>query len=150
MLLSNLQKILEKKTKNVLGNEALVLFYPLFFSRSNKQLQREFLKQKIIKSKERNLLFPKEPLLLTWAARKQLQYLNYMDRSYWSPTMLADSFPVSPTLAKKLLRSVLIPADKSAIVDYDKRVYQKWLNLKSILEVEEEEKETQMDEDMKW
>jgi len=66
---------------------------------------RAFLKQKIIETKLAKLHGkPKMPNLLTWAARAQITYLHKEDPIYWTPEVLADSFPATPAVIKEILR----------------------------------------------
>jgi len=61
-------------------------------------------KAKILEKKEREYLEPKMPNLLTWAARAQIKHLNKKDPQYWTPDVLAQSFPVTKDIILKILR----------------------------------------------
>ncbi|XP_045156180.2 uncharacterized protein LOC123522814 [Mercenaria mercenaria] len=92
--------------------------------------QRKYIKRKIIEKKERALYGEKMPRLLTWAARLQIIYLNKTDPAYWTPDMLAESFPVSKHGVIRILKQNHIPLDEEYIHEYDKGVYMNWLRLK--------------------
>jgi hypothetical protein len=38
---------------------------------------------------------PREPKLLTWAAKEKIRYLHHEDPTTWTPEKLAESFPCS-------------------------------------------------------
>lgn len=43
---------------------------------------------------------PKEPNMLTWSEKEQIRYLHQSEPEKWTPIVLAQSFPASPTIIK--------------------------------------------------
>ncbi|GAB6031220.1 hypothetical protein CHUAL_009035 [Chamberlinius hualienensis] len=75
---------------------------------------------------------PPEPCFLTFAAKEQLRYLRETDSETWSFEKLAESFPITVSGVKKLLRNKnYLPNSEEAIIKHDKTVLENWKLLKS-------------------
>lgn len=101
---------------------------------SEEDKRRQITKNRILKRKERAQLGPKEPNILTWAARAQIRFLHAQDPYQWTPEVLADSFPVSKEAIISILKSKRLPEDENEIEKHDRKVHRNWLKLKSELE----------------
>jgi len=75
---------------------------------------------------------PSEPCLLTWAAKEQLRYLHETDEATWTPEKLAESFPISISGVKKLLKNNFCMSTEAQIENHDKAVYDRWKWLRSV------------------
>jgi hypothetical protein len=91
--------------------------------------QRTYVKNRIIVKKLRNFHRQKEPTILTWAARSQIQYLHKKDPIYWTPEMLSQSFPVPVNAIKAILRYDFLPPNEKFVKEYDQDVISNWIQL---------------------
>ncbi|XP_060606644.1 uncharacterized protein LOC132758954 [Ruditapes philippinarum] len=91
--------------------------------------QRTYVKNRIIVKKLRNFHRQKEPTILTWAARSQIQYLHKKDPIYWTPEMLSQSFPVPVNAIKAILRYDFLPPNEKFVQEYDQDVISNWIQL---------------------
>ncbi|XP_052792728.1 uncharacterized protein LOC128226743 [Mya arenaria] len=105
--------------------------------RNLKKEHRIFVKNKIIQSKFKKMYRgPQMPNLLTWAARAQIQYLHEQDPIYWTPEMLADSFPTTPDVIRYIIKKKKLPNDEYDIYRHDRAVFRNWQKLKEAATVE--------------
>ncbi|XP_014253186.1 uncharacterized protein LOC106668721 isoform X2 [Cimex lectularius] len=68
----------------------------------------------------------KKPNMLTWSEKEQIRHLNHIDPEIWTPEKLADSFPATIDVIKKLIRSQWIPRDLKRVKKHDKAVSANW------------------------
>lgn len=87
-----------------------------------KALQAKIVKQKYFKE---NL-----PNLLTWSEKEQIRFLNLQDSVEWSPEKIAESFPVTAEIVKKLLKYPWKSADEQRIARHDASAMRNWRELK--------------------
>ncbi|XP_049872109.1 uncharacterized protein LOC126370976 [Pectinophora gossypiella] len=70
------------------------------------------------------------PNLLTWSEKEQIRHLATTDPSEWTPEKIAESFPVTVTVVKKLLKYPWRPATKERIARHDASAMRNWKELK--------------------
>ena len=71
-----------------------------------------------------------EANLLTWAAKEQIKFLNAKSPETWTPSVIAQHFPVSEKGALKILKSKWAPKSTQQLRDHDDRVAQNWQELR--------------------
>ncbi|XP_022695382.1 uncharacterized protein LOC111264065 isoform X1 [Varroa jacobsoni] len=86
--------------------------------------------KKILMKKEENP-HPPESNLLHWAAKQQIIYLHRKNPEEWTPTKIAEEFPISAIGAKRLLKSKFL-IEKNKIAEHDAEVDLRWKLLKKI------------------
>lgn len=70
------------------------------------------------------------PNLLTWSEKEQIRHLATTQPDEWTPEKLAESFPVTVPVVKKLLKHVWKPATEQRIARHDQSVMRNWKELK--------------------
>ncbi|CAH2049266.1 unnamed protein product, partial [Iphiclides podalirius] len=85
-------------------------------------LQHKIVKQKYFKD---NL-----PNLLTWSEKEQIRHLATAHPDEWTPERIAESFPVTAQVAKKLLKYPWKPATDERIARHDASALRNWKDLK--------------------
>lgn len=73
----------------------------------------------------------KSPNLLTWAEKEQIRYLHNSDTEKWTIDKLAQSFPASKEIVKKVLKASWQPRESARIVKHDQMVQKNWELLRS-------------------
>ncbi|KAJ9576165.1 hypothetical protein L9F63_006987 [Diploptera punctata] len=73
----------------------------------------------------------KSPNLLTWAEKEQIHYLHSSDPEKWNINKLAESFPATEEIIKKILKSSWKPQDSTRIIKHDQMVQKNWQLLQS-------------------
>eukprot|EP00090_Calanus_glacialis_P010440 TRINITY_DN18824_c0_g1_i1.p1 TRINITY_DN18824_c0_g1~~TRINITY_DN18824_c0_g1_i1.p1 ORF type:complete len:479 (-),score=140.43 TRINITY_DN18824_c0_g1_i1:36-1439(-) len=96
--------------------------------KADEENQRELAKRKIIQKK----VFPKapNPSLLTLMEKEMIKYLHKKDSVEWSIERLAESFPATPGVIQKVLKSKTVYVE-AAIKKYNKTVVDNWKLLSS-------------------
>jgi len=91
--------------------------------KADEENQRELAKRKIIQKN----VFPKapNPSLLTLMEKEMIKYLHKKDPVEWSIERLAESFPATPEVIRKVLKSQTMYV-KAAIKKYNKTVVENW------------------------
>ncbi|CAH2087461.1 unnamed protein product [Euphydryas editha] len=70
------------------------------------------------------------PNLLTWSEKEQIRYLASTQPQEWTPQKLAESFPVTENVVKKLLKYPWKPATEQRIARHDASAMRNWRELK--------------------
>ncbi|KAG7300227.1 hypothetical protein JYU34_015790 [Plutella xylostella] len=70
------------------------------------------------------------PNLLTWSEKEQIRLLNSENPEEWTPDRIAESFPVTAPVVKKLLKYPWKPASESRIARHDASALRNWRELK--------------------
>ncbi|CAB3244660.1 unnamed protein product [Arctia plantaginis] len=70
------------------------------------------------------------PNLLTWSEKEQIRHLASTEPDEWTPEKIAESFPVTVLVAKKLLKYPWKPATVQRIARHDSSVMRNWKELK--------------------
>ncbi|KAL4718611.1 hypothetical protein ACJJTC_013683, partial [Scirpophaga incertulas] len=70
------------------------------------------------------------PNLLTWSEKEQILHLAMTQPDQWSPERIAESFPVTAQIAKKLIKYSWKPATLQRIARHDASVLRNWKELK--------------------
>ncbi|CAH1391105.1 unnamed protein product [Nezara viridula] len=79
-----------------------------------KKIERKFFKKEVY------------PSLLTWSEKEQIRYLYNLDPTIWSPEKLSESFPATPEIIKKLIKSQWKPMTSQRILHHDTAVKENW------------------------
>ncbi|KAM3965540.1 uncharacterized protein ACR2FA_000387 [Aphomia sociella] len=108
---SNFYKVGEAYNEHV--NETLIGKY---------ELRHQIIKEKYFKE---NM-----PNLLTWSEKEQIRYLATTHSEEWTPERIAESFPVTVPVVKKLLKYPWKPATELRIARHDASVMRNWRELK--------------------
>jgi len=93
-------------------------------------------KRKMIEKK----MFPKppNPVLLTWMEKETIRHLHQLDPVEWSPERLAESFPATPDIIKKVLSNRTFHRGVN-VAKYDSMAMENWKLLsQGRLEIDEE------------
>lgn len=84
-------------------------------------------KKHTFKTIERKHFKPEqEPNMLTWAEKEQIRFLHNEDPNQWTEEKLAESFPATPSVIKKLLKAVWKPNSAERIQKHDQHVASNW------------------------
>lgn len=84
-------------------------------------------KKHTFKAIERKHFKPEqEPNMLTWAEKEQIRYLHNEDPNQWTEEKLAESFPASPSVIKKVLKAAWKPNSAERIRKHDEQVARNW------------------------
>ncbi|KAG8234572.1 hypothetical protein J437_LFUL015363 [Ladona fulva] len=102
------------------------------------KIHREFEREKtkaartlsFVITKDKYFKSAKLPNLLTWSEKEQIKYLHQLDPKEWDVESLSKSFPSTPDIIKKILKSKWKPKDGSALERHDKAVERNWILLK--------------------
>ncbi|XP_026326154.1 uncharacterized protein LOC113234846 [Hyposmocoma kahamanoa] len=86
------------------------------------ELRHQIIKEKYFKE---NM-----PNLLTWSEKEQIRHLATMHPDEWTPERIAESFPITVPVAKKLLKYVWKPASQARIARHDESALRNWKELK--------------------
>ncbi|XP_023949608.2 uncharacterized protein LOC112054159 [Bicyclus anynana] len=79
------------------------------------------------------------PNLLTWSEKEQIRHLAATQPDEWTPQRIAESFPVTEHVAKKLLKYPWKPATEERIARHDASAMRNWRELKEgTLDIPEE------------
>ncbi|XP_028158179.1 uncharacterized protein LOC114351240 [Ostrinia furnacalis] len=70
------------------------------------------------------------PNLLTWSEKEQIRHLANTEPDEWTPERLAESFPVTASTVKKILKYPWKPATEERIARHDASVMRNWRELK--------------------
>ncbi|CAD0202245.1 unnamed protein product [Chrysodeixis includens] len=70
------------------------------------------------------------PNLLTWSEKEQIRHLASTEPDEWTPEKIAESFPVTAPVVKKLLKYPWKPATAERIARHDASVMRNWKELK--------------------
>ncbi|XP_064292515.1 uncharacterized protein LOC128675747 isoform X2 [Plodia interpunctella] len=70
------------------------------------------------------------PNLLTWSEKEQIRHLANTQPDEWTPERIAESFPVTVPVVKKLLKYPWKPATEQRIARHDTSVMRNWKELK--------------------
>ncbi|KAG6441571.1 hypothetical protein O3G_MSEX001892 [Manduca sexta] len=70
------------------------------------------------------------PNLLTWSEKEQIRHLASTQPDEWTPEKIAESFPVTAPIVKKLLKYPWKPATEQRIERHDASVMRNWKELK--------------------
>lgn len=68
----------------------------------------------------------KSPNFLTWAEKEQIRHLHESDREEWNFEQLAESFPATPDIIEKVIKSKWYPKDQKRIEKHDLSVKLAW------------------------
>ena len=85
-------------------------------------------------------MFPKppNPVLLTWMEKETIRHLHQLDPVEWSPERLAESFPATPDIIKKVLSNRTFHRGVN-VAKYDSMAMENWKLLsQGRLEIDEE------------
>ncbi|CAG4943680.1 unnamed protein product [Parnassius apollo] len=85
------------------------------------ELRRRIVKEKYFKE---NM-----PNLLTWSEKEQIRHLASTDPNEWTPERIAESFPVTAQVVKKLLKYPWKPATEQRIARHDASAMRNWREL---------------------
>ncbi|XP_046966816.1 uncharacterized protein LOC124534833 [Vanessa cardui] len=85
-------------------------------------LRKQIVKEKYFKE---NL-----PNLLTWSEKEQIRHLATSQPQEWTPQKIAESFPVTEQVVKKLLKYPWKPATEQRIARHDASAMRNWRELK--------------------
>ncbi|XP_014360593.2 uncharacterized protein LOC106712510 isoform X1 [Papilio machaon] len=85
-------------------------------------LQHKIVKEKYFKE---NM-----PNLLTWSEKEQIRHLATTQPDEWTPQRIAESFPVTVPVVKKLLKYPWKPATEQRIARHDASAMRNWRELK--------------------
>lgn len=69
------------------------------------------------------------PNLLTWSEKEQIRHLASTEPDEWTPEKIAESFPVTVPVVKKLLKYPWKPATEERIARHDASVMRNWKEL---------------------
>ncbi|EDW59429.1 neugrin [Drosophila virilis] len=94
---------------------------------AQQQQQRDRVRQFMIKHKY--FRDAKLPNLLLYAEKEQMRLLHERDPDEWSVERLAESFPATPAIVQKVLRSKWRPHSVERIRSHDASVMQNWTEL---------------------
>ncbi|XP_013183787.2 neugrin [Amyelois transitella] len=86
------------------------------------ELRHQIIKEKYFKE---NM-----PNLLTWSEKEQIRHLATTEPDEWTPERIAESFPVTVPVVKKLLKYPWKPATEQRIARHDASVMRNWKELK--------------------
>ncbi|KAH8417419.1 hypothetical protein KR222_011587, partial [Zaprionus bogoriensis] len=95
---------------------------------SEEQNRRDRVRQFMIKHKY--FRDAKLPNLLLYAEKEQMRLLHERDSDEWSVERLAESFPATPDIVQKVLRSKWRPQNVERIRSHDASVMQNWTLLR--------------------
>ncbi|XP_063368134.1 uncharacterized protein LOC134656504 [Cydia amplana] len=70
------------------------------------------------------------PNLLTWSEKEQIRHLVNAQPNEWTPERIAESFPVTAAVVKKLLKYPWKPATEARIARHDESAMRNWRELK--------------------
>ncbi|XP_039758768.1 neugrin [Pararge aegeria] len=70
------------------------------------------------------------PNLLTWSEKEQIRHLAATQPDEWTPQRIAESFPVTEQVAKKLLKYPWKPTTEERIARHDTSAMRNWRELK--------------------
>ncbi|CAH0399447.1 unnamed protein product [Chilo suppressalis] len=70
------------------------------------------------------------PNLLTWSEKEQIRHLIATEPNEWTPERVAESFPVTVPVVKKLVKYPWKPATEQRILRHDQSVMRNWRELK--------------------
>ncbi|XP_050350286.1 uncharacterized protein LOC126773392 [Nymphalis io] len=70
------------------------------------------------------------PNLLTWSEKEQIRHLATTQPQEWTPQKIAESFPVTEQVVKKLLKYPWKPATEQRIARHDASAMRNWRELK--------------------
>ncbi|KAJ8714604.1 hypothetical protein PYW07_002829 [Mythimna separata] len=70
------------------------------------------------------------PNLLTWSEKEQIRHLASSQPDEWTPEKIAESFPITEPVVKKLLKFPWKPATEQRIARHDASVMRNWKELK--------------------
>ncbi|OWR52922.1 hypothetical protein KGM_202141 [Danaus plexippus plexippus] len=70
------------------------------------------------------------PNLLTWSEKEQIRHLASTQPDEWTPKRIAESFPITESVAKKLLKYPWKPATEQRIARHDASAMRNWRELK--------------------
>ncbi|KAJ2949519.1 hypothetical protein O0L34_g15440 [Tuta absoluta] len=70
------------------------------------------------------------PNLLTWSEKEQIRHLAQTQPDEWTPEKIAESFPVTVPVVKKLLKYAWKPTTKERIERHDASAMRNWKELK--------------------
>ncbi|XP_045776033.1 uncharacterized protein LOC123874594 [Maniola jurtina] len=70
------------------------------------------------------------PNLLTWSEKEQIRHLAATQPDEWTPQRIAESFPVTEPVVKKLLKYPWKPATEERITRHDASAMRNWRELK--------------------
>ncbi|XP_045500968.1 uncharacterized protein LOC123698404 [Colias croceus] len=70
------------------------------------------------------------PNLLTWSEKEQIRHLATTMPDEWTPQRIAESFPVTEAVVKKLLKFPWKPASEQRIARHDASAMRNWRELK--------------------
>uniref|UniRef100_R4FJV9 Uncharacterized protein n=1 Tax=Rhodnius prolixus TaxID=13249 RepID=R4FJV9_RHOPR len=68
----------------------------------------------------------KLPNMLLWSEKEQIRLLSQTDPDLWTPEKLSQSFPATPDIIAKILKSQWKPANKERIESHDSKVSANW------------------------
>ncbi|XP_049807303.1 neugrin [Schistocerca nitens] len=68
----------------------------------------------------------KEPNMVFWEEKEQMRYLHNNNPEEWDVARLSESFPVSQTAVKKILKANWSPQDRERILKYNESVKRNW------------------------
>ncbi|XP_055903039.1 uncharacterized protein LOC129939161 [Eupeodes corollae] len=102
-------------------------------NKTHKQHEREMLEHKdqirswVVKNK---YFKQKQPNFLTYTEKEQIKLLHSRDSQEWTVERLVESFPATPEIIHKIIRSKWIPRSAKRIKDHDESVIRNWESFK--------------------
>jgi len=75
-----------------------------------------------MKRKHFNIYEEREVNLLTWAEKEHIRYMHQTDPNQWTPEVLAECYPISPSGIEKLLASTFKPTTLEELRRHDSKV----------------------------
>ncbi|GBP34428.1 Neugrin [Eumeta japonica] len=90
---------------------------------SEERLQGKQLRRQIVKNK---YFEESTPNLLTWSEKEQIRHLHNTEPTEWTPERIAESFPITVAVAKKILKYPWKPATEQRIARHDANAMRNW------------------------
>lgn len=90
------------------------------------QSQREQMRRWVVK---RKYFQEKQPNFLTYTEKEQIKLLHSRDPEEWTVERLVESFPASPEIVHKIVRSKWVPRSVKRIKEHDEAVLKNWQSL---------------------
>lgn len=113
--------------------------YGPLFKDAKKDAEKEYNSRAFHNIKRKYFKDSKPPNMVTYIEKQQMKYLHREDPELWSIDKLAESFPASAEIVKKILKSKFTAYTVEQVLEHDKRVRKNWdLFQKGRLHVDEE------------
>ncbi|PSN46816.1 hypothetical protein C0J52_11197 [Blattella germanica] len=109
----------EDMESDFMGVEEMDRMYERETIEHKQRVQLKMVGQKYFKS-------PHGPSLLTWAEKEQIKHLHQSDPDKWNIEKLAQSFPATEEIVKKILKSNWHPSEATRILKHDQTVAKNW------------------------